>query len=264
MDTVTLDRPVEGVALVTLNRPDRHNAISYELLDDLSATLEEVSADDACRAIVLTGAGASFCSGLDLTQPAPERTMGRTQLGMRVQKQFGAIVPQLRALPQPVIAAVRGNALGGGMIVAAGCDIRIAGESARFSARFIRLGLSAGEMSTSWLLPRLIGASRAFELMLTGRDLAADEASAIGFVSKVVDDDAVVTEALTLAELIASYAPFGVQMTKEMMWSSLEIPNMHNALDMENRNQVLATMTKDFQEAVTAFGEKRPPRFTNH
>ena len=263
MSTVRQERLENGIVLLVLDRPERHNAMSLELLDDLVAVLDVIADDESCLAVVLTGAGRSFCSGLDLSNSPPDTSVGRPQGGMRVQRKFAAVIPRLRALPQPVVAAVNGLALGGGMMLAAGCDVRVAAESALFSVRFIRMGLSSGEMSTSWLLPRLIGASRAFELMLTGRDVDAAEAKAIGLVSQVAADDDVVAQAVALAERIAANAPFGVQMTKEMMWSSLEIPSMYNALDLENRGQVLATMTEDFEEALLAFAEKRAPKFTN-
>jgi enoyl-CoA hydratase len=216
--------------------------------------------------VVLTGAGRGFCAGLDLggygTAPHTEG-MGRTQAGFAVQKHISSLIPALRSLPQPVIAAVNGAAAGGGFALVLGSDIRIASRSAKFNAAFIRIGLSACDIGTSWLLPRLVGASRAQELMLTGRVFDADEAYRIGLVVDLVDDDALLAVAISKAEQVMLNAPFGVALTKEGMWSALEIPGMQAAIDLENRQQIMASATADHREAMAAFVERRPPNFTN-
>jgi enoyl-CoA hydratase len=218
------------------------------------------------RVVVLTGAGRGFCAGLDLggygTAPHTEG-MGRTQAGFAVQKHISSLIPALRSLPQPVIAAVNGAAAGGGFALVLGSDIRIASRSAKFNAAFIRIGLSACDIGTSWLLPRLVGASRAQELMLTGRVFDADEAYRIGLVVDLVDDDALLAVAISKAEQVMLNAPFGVALTKEGMWSALEIPGMQAAIDLENRQQIMASATADHREAMAAFVERRPPNFTN-
>jgi len=167
----------------------------------------------------------------------------------------------MRALPVPVIAAVNGPAAGGGLALALGSDIRVAGASARFNVAFVRIGLSGCDIGVSWLLPRLIGASRAWELMLTGRIIDAREADHIGLVSRVVSDDALLDSALETAELIAANSPWGVRMTKEVAWSQLEIGSLQAGIDMENRTQILSSFTEDHREAMTAFLEKRPGEF---
>ena len=174
-----------------------------------------------------------------------------------------SLIPALRSLPQPVIAAVNGAAAGGGFALVLGSDIRIASRSAKFNAAFIRIGLSACDIGTSWLLPRLVGASRAQELMLTGRVFDADEAYRIGLVVDLVDDDALLAVAISKAEQVMLNAPFGVALTKEGMWSALEIPGMQAAIDLENRQQIMASATADHREAMAAFVERRPPNFTN-
>ncbi len=170
-------------------------------------------------------------------------------------------MPQLRALPQPVIAAVNGAAAGGGLALALASDIRIASASARFNVAFVRLGISGCDIGVSWMLPRLIGASRAWELMLTGRIIDAAEADRIGLVLRVVPDDELLDAALETARPIVANSPWGIRMTKEVMWSQLEVPSLQAGIDLENRTQVLSSMTGDMREAVAAFLEKRPARY---
>ncbi len=266
MDTVLLDEIRPGITLLTLDRPGRLNAMNHELVADLHRALDAVAADRACRVLVITGAGRGFCAGLDLKDPGRSPAtegLGRAQAGMATQQHIAALVPALRSLPKPVIAAVNGAAAGGGLALALGADIRVAAESARFNVAFVRIGLSGCDVGVSYLLPRLVGASRAFELMLTGRLIDAAEAERIGLVLKVVPDGSVVDAALETAELIAANSPFGVWMTKEVMWSNLEAGSLRAAIDLENRTQVLASFTGDMAEAMAAFVEKRPPRFTD-
>jgi enoyl-CoA hydratase len=265
-DAVLVDRTRAGIAVVTLNRPDRLNAMNHDLVRGLYDGFDELAADPTCRVIVLTGEGRGFCAGLDLTEgasPPGTATMGRAQAGMTVQKLIAGLVPKMRSVPQPIIAAVNGAAAGGGLALALASDVRIAAQSARFNVAFIRVGLSGCDIGVSWMLPRLVGASRAFELLLTGRLIDAAEADRIGLVTRVVADGEVVASALETAALIVGNSPFGVRMTKEVMWSQLEIPSLQAGIDLENRTQVLASFTGDLTEAMAAFAEKRPPNFTD-
>jgi enoyl-CoA hydratase len=249
---------------LTLNRPERLNAMNYELVAGLYDALDELSADQSCRVIVLTGSGRGFCAGLDLSEgatPPTAQSMGRPQAGMTVQKLIAGLVPKMRSVPQPIVAAVNGAASGGGLALALASDVRIAAQSARFNVAFIRVGLSGCDIGVSWMLPRLIGASRAFELLLTGRLIDANEADRIGLVTRVVPDGTVVDAALETADLIVGNSPFGVRMTKEVMWSQLEINSLQAGIDLENRTQVLSSFTGDLNEAMAAFMEKRPARF---
>jgi enoyl-CoA hydratase len=181
-----------------------------------------------------------------------------------VQRHIASLIPALRSLPQPVIAAVNGAAAGGGFALVLGSDIRLGARSAKFNAAFIRIGLSACDIGTSWVLPRLVGAARAQELMLTGRVFDAEEAYRIGLIVDLVDDEVLLDAALTKAHEVMRNAPFGVALTKEGMWSALEIPAMQNAIDLENRQQIMASATADHREAMRAFLERRPPNYTNH
>jgi enoyl-CoA hydratase len=167
----------------------------------------------------------------------------------------------LRELPQPVIAAVNGPAAGGGLALALASDVRIAGQAARFGDAFVRIGLSGCDVGVSWLLPRLIGASRAFELMLTGRVIDAAEADRIGLVSRVVPDKELLETALTVAREIIGNSPFGIRMTKDVMWSQLEIGSMAAGIALENSTQITTSYSTDQPEAAAAFLQRRTPEF---
>jgi enoyl-CoA hydratase len=263
LQTVTIDEVDDDVVRLTLNRPERLNAMSHQLITDLHAALEVIDRDRGCRVVILTGAGRGFCSGLDLKDiPTARATgLGRVESGLDVQHHIATLIPQLRSLRVPVVAAVNGPAAGGGLALALGSDVRIAARSARFNVAFIKIGLSACDIGTSWLLPRLIGASRAHELMLTGRIIDSAEADRIGLVARVVADEELMAAALETARLIRSNTPLGVWLTKEAMWSALEIPSQRAAIDMENRQQILASMGDDMNEAITAFFDKREPNY---
>lgn len=265
---ILAERPRPGILLLRLNRPDELNAMNVDLIDALHEVLDEVRDDAATRAIVLTGEGRAFCAGLDLrgygTPKGTGEGEGRAQLGLRVQKHIAGLVDAFRSARQPIIAAVNGAAAGGGMSLALMADIRIMAESAEFHAAFIRRGLSNCDIGMSWLLPRMIGFSRAAQIMLTGRTVGAAEAERIGLVSSVETPDALLDVALDTADAIAQNSPFGVWMTKEVMWSNLETPSMRAGIDLENRTQILSSLTRDHREAVVSFLEKRPPEFRNH
>jgi len=266
MADIELDSPHPGVTRITMNRPEKLNALTTGLVQGLHAALDAVAVDHACRVVVLTGAGRGFCAGLDLGGygRAPDTEgFGPTQAGLAVQKHIANLIPHMRSLPQPIIAAVNGPAAGGGFALVLGSDIRLAAESARFNAAFIRIGLSACDIGTSWVLPRLIGAARAQELMLTGRIFDAAEAGRIGLVTEVLPNEALLDAAYAKADEIMRNTPFGVALTKEGMWSALEIPGMQAAIDLENRQQIMASATADHQEAMQAFLEKRPPQYQN-
>jgi len=267
--TVLLDTVEPGITRITLNRPSSLNSMNRQLIDELHAAFDVVDADPDVRVVLLTGAGRGFCAGLDLRDPT--LLMGRNdpegpgvpQSGMALQQRIASLIPKMRRLRVPIIAAVNGPATGGGLALALGSDVRIAAEAARFGVAFIRIGLSACDIGVSWALPRLVGASRAHELMLTGRVFDSAEAERIGLVTSVVPDDALIEAALETARLIAANSPFGVWMTKEVMWSNLETPSQMAAIDLENRTQILSSFTEDVGEAVGAFFGKRPPHYRN-
>jgi enoyl-CoA hydratase len=258
---VLVDRPRPEVAVVTLNNPDRLNALSFAMVDEIHAALDEIGRDNTCRVVVLTGAGRGFCPGLDLSQIEGSSTSAGTtgpRAGMLSQEHIADLPIRIRRLQQPVIAAVNGAAYGGGFALALACDIRIASSSAAFCSQFIKVGIGGCDIGISYTLPRLIGASRAFELLLTARKVDAAEAKEIGIVSDVVDG-AVLDRALELAGMICEYSPFGVMMTKEVMWANLDAPSIEAAIHLENRTQILASTGGEVMEAAMAFREGRKP-----
>ena len=265
-ELVRVDEPAEHVRRLTLNRPEQLNAMTSELCEALHIELREIAIERACRAVILTGAGRGFCAGLDLHGygAAPEND-GSDESRDRLanQQHMSTLVLGLRALPQPVIAAVNGPAAGFGLALALACDIRYASASAVFRAAFINIGVSNCDMGTSWLLPRLIGASRSHELMLTGRRVGAEEALRIGLVAEVLADDTLEQHALSAALQIASLAPWGVRLTKRGMWTALEIPSEQAAVEYEDRQQIMATFGRGVPEAVEAFLQKRPADFAD-
>lgn len=257
----------EGVHLLELNRPDRLNAITPALIDALHRSFDEADADRSCRAIILTGAGRGFCAGADLRggddHPDPFEPRPGSVGTFQVQEQYSRTTTRLRTLSKPVIAAVNGPSTGGGLAFVLGCDIRIAAQSARFSAAFAKIGLSGCDMGTGWLLNRVVGVGRAHELLLTGRIIDAEEALRIGLVLEVVPDELLLERALGIARLIKANSPFGTYMTKQVMWSTVEIPGLDAAIALENRTQVLASTTYDSREAVAAFVDRREPQWTD-
>jgi enoyl-CoA hydratase/carnithine racemase len=255
------------VQLITLNRPDRLNAMTAELCGALHEELDRIAADRTCRAVVMTGAGRGFCAGLDLASgfgaaPGNDGTdEARDRLGN--QEHMSRLILKLRATPQPIVAAVNGPAAGFGLTLALGSDIRYAARSAVLRAAFLNIGVSNCDMGTSWLLPRLVGFSRAHELMLTARRVDAEEAERIGLVAEAVDDERLVDRALEAAEQIAGLAPWGVRLTKQGMWTALEIPSQQAVVEYEDRQQIMATYGIAPVEAVAAFLEKRPGDFVD-
>lgn len=263
---IQITRPRPGIVTLTLNRPDQLNAMNAQLVGALRDALDDVAADVDARVVVLAGSGRAFCAGGDLKgygEFTNSDRLGPIHRGLAIQREISALVPQLRSIPQPVIAAVHGAAAGGGLSLLLGSDVRLAGRSAKFSVAFIRVGLSGCDIGTSWLLPRIVGVGRAQELMLTGRTFDADEAHRIGLVLDVYDDDALLDAAYAKADEIMANSPLGVALTKESMWTALEIPGLHAAIEMENRQQVMLSTTDDLQEARASRAARRPPQWKN-
>ena len=265
-DVLLSERRSEQIHLLTLNRPEQLNAMSAELCQALHDELTALAADRSCRAIVLTGSGRGFCAGVDLRgygQAPGNDGSDQARDHFANQEHMSTLILRLRQTPQPVIAAVNGPAAGFGMALTLGSDIRYAARSAVFRVAFINIGVSNCDMGVSWLLPRLIGASRAHELMLTGRKLGAEEAREIGLVADAVEDEALLERSLAAAEQIAAWAPWGVRLTKRGMWSALEISSESAAVGYEDRQQIMALHGQAPPEAVSAFLEKRPAEFAD-
>ena len=258
MPNLELTYPRPDIAVLTLSRPEKLNALSRELVEDLHVTLDGIRANNDCRVVVLTGAGRGFCSGLDLTDPNPDDAGGGTEFprsGMRWQERIADLTAKIHRLRQPVIAAVNGPAYGGGMGIALACDIRIASESARFCTQFIKLGLGGCDIGVSYTLPRIVGAGPAFDLILTARAVDADEALRLGLVSRISAD--VVGDALAIAETLCSYGKFGVESTKQVLWANLDASSLEAALHLENRSQILASTGGVMSDATEAFRHRQ-------
>jgi enoyl-CoA hydratase len=265
MDPLLVTHPIEGVTLLTLNRPDRLNALDADLVRTLSAELDRIATDRTCRVVVLTGAGRAFCAGLDLQayDGHDERSFSDADplAILDRQRDIAALSYKLHTLPQPVVAAVNGAAAGGGLALVCASDVRIAATPAIFKVSFITAGYSACDIGVSWLLPRIVGAGNAHELMLTGRRFDAEEADGIGLVVRVTAPEDLLESALDTARQILGNGPAQVELTKQGMWLALELPSLRAGIEFENRQQVITAMTRDQKEATAAFLEKRAPSF---
>lgn len=266
MPNVTVEKARPHVTVIRLNRPERLNAMSIDLCLELKSALEHVAHDNDCRIVVLTGAGRAFCSGLDLKDHSMIPNIdGLTipRIGPRAIRIYSQIIPVMRHIPQPIIAAINGVAFGGGMCLSLGADLRIASESAVFNATGIVNGLTSTELGASWLLPRLIGAAHANDILFTGRRIDAAEALRMGLVSRVVPDEEILDCAFEMAAAMCQYSPYGVQMTKQVIWANLENTSLAAAIELEDRNQIMLGMTDNLPEAITAFNEGRQPQYTD-
>jgi len=258
-ETLVVEETAPGVLLVTLNRPERYNAMTDQMFVELEHLALALDQDDELRVVVLTGAGRAFCAGYDLADA--DELEGLGAIGMLNQQERAARALQaIRAMRVPVIAAVNGAAAGGGLALALAADIRIAGPAAKFNAAFVRIGMSAGDLGTSWLLTRLVGPAITSEISFTGRAVNAEEAVEIGLVNELVESP--VQRAQEIAAVIVGLSPGGVEMSKRALQANLEASSYAAALELENRGQALMTRSSDFTEALAAFKEKRPPIFT--
>jgi enoyl-CoA hydratase len=264
---VLVEHPRPHVALVTLNRPDRMNSMAFDVMVPLKKVLDELNFDNDTRVVVLTGAGRGFSSGADHKSAGSVPHVDgltRPSFALRSMEVLDDVILAIRKLHQPVIAAVNGAAIGGGLCLALACDIRIAAEAAYFRAAGINNGLTASELGLSYLLPRAIGTSRAFEAMLTGRDIDAEEAERIGLVSRAVPDDELLDTCYQLAERIATFSRPGVELTKRTLWSGLDAGSLEGHMQAEGLGQLFVRLlTANFEEAVAARAERRPAVFTD-
>ncbi|WP_166904574.1 enoyl-CoA hydratase [Mycobacterium sp. DL440] len=264
---VLVDRSRPDVALVTLNRPERMNSMAFDVMVPLKAVLEELRYDNSVRVVVLTGAGRGFSSGADhKSAGSVPHVAGLTRptYALRSMEILDDVILALRRLHQPVIAAVNGAAIGGGLCLALACDVRVAAEGAYFRAAGINNGLTASELGLSYLLPRAIGSSRAFEIMLTGRDVDAQEAARIGLVSSVVAEEALLETCYGMAERMAAFSRPGIELTKRTLWSGLDAASLEGHMQAEGLGQLFVRLlTANFEEAVAARAEKRPAAFAD-
>ncbi len=265
MPFVLIETPHPAVTLVTLNRPERMNAMAFDVMVPLKEAFEAIGGDNATRVVVLTGAGRGFCSGADQHNPGSIPNIdGLTTptIALRSMELLDDVVRAIRRLHQPVIAAVNGAAIGGGLCLALAADIRIAAEHAYFRAAGINNGLTAAELGLSYLLPRAIGSSRAAEIMLTGRDVTAEEATRVGLVSRVVPDDALLGACYETADAIRGWSRPGIELTKRALRNSLDAASFDAHLEAEGIGQLFVRiLTRNFEEATVARREQRKPVF---
>ncbi|MFZ5738980.1 enoyl-CoA hydratase [Rhodopseudomonas thermotolerans] len=257
----------DGVDWVTLNRPDSLNALDPSLIDALNDYFGRLQRDRKTRVVVLKGAGANFCAGLDLKHAMARRagenaTPGVTE-SLDSQRRIADIVMLMRRCPQPIIALIRGAAAGGGFALALASDVRIAGRSARMNCAFIKLGLGGCDIGTSYFLPRLVGVSVASELILTGRFIGAERALMTGLVSELVEDDQLEAAAQPFVDAMMAASPVGLRLSKECLNMAVDAGSIEQVIAMEDRNQVLCSRSEDFKEGVAAFLEKRKPVYGN-
>jgi enoyl-CoA hydratase len=264
---VLVDHPRPNVALVTLNRPERMNSMAFDVMVPLKKALDELTNDNETRVVVLTGAGRGFSSGADHKSAGSVPHVDgltRPTFALRSMEVLDDVILALRKMHQPVIAAVNGAAIGGGLCLALAADIRLAAAGAYFRAAGINNGLTASELGLSYLLPRAIGTSRAFEAMLTGRDIDAQEAERIGLVSRTVPDDELLEACFQMADRIASFSRPGTELTKRTLWSGLDAGSLEGHMQAEGLGQLFVRLlTANFEEAVAARAENRPAVFTD-
>jgi enoyl-CoA hydratase/carnithine racemase len=258
--TITIEKR-GAVDWLTLNRPESLNAITTEMVTELRDYFGGLYEDESVRVVVMRGAGRAFCAGLDIKEVG-DREDNPFGGGMGFQGYLAEVYIRMRRCPQPIVSLVQGAACGGGFSFVLASDIRIAGRSVKMNAAFIRLGLSACDMGSSYFLPRLMGTSIASELMLTGRFIHADRALATGLVSEVVDDDQLETAAASYVEDMLNASPMGLRLTKEGLNMAIDAQGLEAAMAIENRNQLMCSRTEDVKEGMRAFLEKRKPVYT--
>jgi enoyl-CoA hydratase/carnithine racemase len=261
LETIQLARSSPQIAVATLNRPDRLNAMTMQMFHELDVLATELDGDDELRVLIITGAGKAFCAGYDLDDADELAGLGALKMLERQEIAARSLLA-IRRMRVPVIAAVNGAAAGGGFSLALAADIRIASTAAKFNAAMTRVGLSAGDLGISWLLPRYVGPALAAELAFTGRLVLPEEAERTGLVNAVVEPENLLERATSLAEQICANSPGGVQLSKRALHANMEISSYAAALELENRGQALLTRTSDMSEALAAFKERRAPSFT--
>ncbi|WP_198020098.1 enoyl-CoA hydratase/isomerase family protein [Nocardioides sp. J54] len=261
LEELTFEVLPGDIGVLRINRPDRMNSQTFRMFSEYGEAAFALR-DAPLRALIVTGTGTrAFCAGFDLDEVGRISEMGVREF-LKFQETATGGIQALHFLPFPVIAAVHGPATGGGLALALAADIRLCDPAAKFSAAFVKVGLSVGELGTSYHLTRLVGPARAAEIAFSARIVGADEAERIGLVNRVVPTDELFDAAVELAGQIARNSPAGVRMSKRAIQRNLEVTSYAAALELENRGQALMTRTRDMPEALAAFKEKRAPRFT--
>ncbi len=251
----------DGIATLTLDRPDRLNALTFEAYAELRDTFVALGSRESVRVVVITGAGRGFCSGGDVEHIIGELLQRDTEALLEFTRMTGALIRNIRALRKPVVAAINGVAAGAGAVIALACDFRVASERASLSFLFTKVGLAGADMGAAYLLPRVVGLARATEILFLGETIRADEAERLGLVTRVVAPERLMEEAMSLAHRLASGPAFALGMTKELLNQELDL-SFAAAIEAEAQGQAICMRGADFKEGYAAFTEKRSPKFT--
>ncbi len=280
-ETLKYELREDGIGILTLNRPDKLNALNFQMIEDLHSVFDDLMINLDCRVLILKSEGKAFCAGLDLRESTvlqskkkPEelkkkfffmRAPDKDTIKAKIYAQGRAshLIIKMRKINQPIIAIIQGAATGAGFTLCLAADIRIAGENAKLANSFINIGFSGSDLASSYHLPRLIGMSRAAEILYTGRFVDAKEAEEIGLILKVVEGNEIklLDAAIEIAENLLTKSPLGLRMTKEAINISLDSPSLETITQIENRSQMLCSTSTDLLEGINAFFEKRKPKY---
>jgi len=274
--TIKFELQKNGIGFLTFNRAEKSNAISFQMVEELHSIFDMLMINLDCRVLIMKAEGKIFNAGQDLKDAMVLKSKKKSEnlknyyflevpeviKGiMYYQLRIAEIIVKMRKISQPIIAIIHGPAIGAGFSITMATDIRIASKEAKFNAGYINIGLTGSDMGSSYFLPRLVGMSRAAELLYTGRFFNADEALNIGFISKIVEKDKLLESAMEIAEVLLSKSPLGLRLTKQAINLSLDSPSLETIIQLENRGQVLCSNSKDVMEAFNAYMEKRKPNF---
>ncbi|MCJ7650348.1 MAG: enoyl-CoA hydratase/isomerase family protein [Candidatus Lokiarchaeota archaeon] len=278
-ETIEFELDEKGIGIVTLNRPERLNALSFQMIKDLHQLLDHLMINLDCRVVILKANGKAFCAGLDLKEStilqqkkkppelkekfffmnAPEKDIIKAKI--YAQMYTSQIIIKMRKISQPIITLINGAASGAGFALALASDVRIASEKARLNNAFIKVGFSGADLGVSYFLPRLIGMSRAAEILYTGRFIDANESKQIGIVSKVCSESELLDEALKIAENFLEKSPLGLRMTKQAINATMDSPSLDTIAQIENITQMLCSTSSDIMEGIQSFFDKRKPNY---
>lgn len=270
-DPILVEAPEPGIEILTLNRPDSLNAMNKQIVEALQDYLRALQDRHEVRVVILRGAGRAFCAGLDLkgwdagedaAAVSPDNDgLGDVHRGWATQRSIAAVMELMRKCPQPIIALAHGAACGGGLSLLLASDVRYGAPSLKMNAAYIKIGLGGCDMGSSYFLPRLAGASLASEMILTGKFVHAERALSAGLISAIVAEDALLETGLSLAREMLLTSPMGLRLSKDALNRNIDAPSFEAALAIEDRQQILLSMTEDYSEARNAFTEKRAPEF---
>lgn len=256
----SFERGGDGVAVLTLDRPDTLNSLTFAIYGQLEQLFLELENDDTVKAVVLTGAGKGFCSGGNVEEiigPLLEAELHET---LDFTRMTGAVVRNMCRLSKPIVAAVNGTAAGAGAVLALACDLRILSERAKFAFLFCKVGLTGADMGAAWLLPKIVGTGRAFELLLLGDKIDAHECHRIGLANRVVAPEQVLDDAIAIAHRLATGPTLAHAMTKKLLWNEWPM-DLESAIEQEAQAQALLLRAHDHREFYKAWMEQREPRF---